>query len=72
MWVDRDNNCAFDDYSIILSTADAATFTGNVDVPAGQAPGSYRMRIRIWFSSGGNPCGTEVYGEVEDYALIVP
>ncbi|MEZ5196842.1 MAG: GEVED domain-containing protein [Bacteroidales bacterium] len=31
--------------------------------------GFYRLRIRIKYTSGLDPCGTTTYGEVEDYSF---
>ncbi|MBK9283091.1 MAG: hypothetical protein IPM51_02090 [Sphingobacteriaceae bacterium] len=53
----------------------AATFiSGSFTVPAGQAGGTYRMRVRCIWATNGNfidPCANTTYGEVEDYALYV-
>lgn len=44
-----------------------------ITVPAGQAPGSYRMRIRAVFGSTTVPvpCGNQNWSEAEDYTIVV-
>ena len=44
--------------------------TGTFQIPPTQAPGSYRMRVISDFAGNTQPCNS-VYGEVEDYTLIV-
>jgi PKD repeat protein len=49
------------------------TQTGTFDVPSGQAPGVYRMRVSGEFGFAGtppDPCGNQ-YGEHEDYTMVV-
>jgi len=46
-------------------------FTGDISVPAGTPNGSYRMRIRMTYSTPPCPCGDATYGETEDYTIIV-
>jgi PKD repeat protein len=47
------------------------TFEGDIEVPAGQMAGNYRMRIRMTYSTTPSPCGSSSYGEVEDYTIVV-
>nr|NQU93855.1 T9SS type A sorting domain-containing protein [Bacteroidota bacterium] len=47
------------------------TFEGDIEAPADQNPGQYRMRVRMTYSSSPAPCGNSSYGEVEDYTIIV-
>jgi len=47
------------------------TFEGDIEVPAGQMPGNFRMRVRMTYSSTPTPCGNSSYGEVEDYMITV-
>jgi hypothetical protein len=76
VWVDWDNNHVFDmvtEYQQLTGDGTGTNFTGNVNVPAGQASGDYRMRVRMSYATAiGNPCGTDSFGEVEDYTLHVP
>ena len=47
------------------------TFEGDIEVPAGQMAGLYRMRVRMTYSTAPTPCGNSSYGEVEDYTIVV-
>jgi gliding motility-associated-like protein len=53
----------------------AASFnSSNFTVPIGQAPGTYRMRVRCAYATSGNtidPCNNYGYGETEEYNLYV-
>ncbi len=43
-------------------------------IPAGQAPGAYRLRVRCAFATPGTaitPCGQFGFGETEDYTIYV-
>lgn len=74
-WVDWNQNFTFDvatNEEFILTTVDgAATFTGDIAVPAGTPSGNYRMRVRMNYSVAPVPCGILNYGEVEDYTISV-
>jgi hypothetical protein len=73
VYVDWNTNGSFSDAGefYTTTTTDAATYTGTITPPVGSS-GSHRMRIRMSYASAHNPCGTETYGEVEDYTVIVP
>jgi hypothetical protein len=47
------------------------TFIGDIEVPAVQMAGTYRMRVRMTYSSDPDPCDNASYGEVEDYTIVV-
>jgi hypothetical protein len=52
----------------------APVFHGSLTIPVGAMGGSTRMRIRVWNQSSGGgitPCGQRLYGEGEDYTLVV-
>jgi len=53
----------------------AGTFvSGNFTIPAGQAAGMYRMRVRCAYATSGtfiDPCNNYGFGETEDYNLYV-
>jgi gliding motility-associated-like protein len=43
-------------------------------IPVGQAPGTYRMRVRCMYATNGgviDPCNYNYYGEAEDYRVVV-
>ncbi|MBA3900323.1 MAG: gliding motility-associated C-terminal domain-containing protein, partial [Bacteroidetes bacterium] len=47
-------------------------FTGTAQVPLNVACGTFRMRVRCNYSVVNlNPCGTQTFGETEDYNVIV-
>ncbi|MCE3228159.1 MAG: hypothetical protein K0S32_2710 [Bacteroidetes bacterium] len=79
VFVDWNNDGTFTNGApekVIMTGVPAAnTFVaGNFTVPAGQAAGVYRMRVRcIWATTGAGitPCGATTYGEVEDYNIYV-
>jgi hypothetical protein len=76
VWVDWNNDFTFgvgtDEEFILTNNGTGAVFTGSIDVPAGTAAGSYRMRVRMSYSISYTPCGVGSYGEVEDYTIVVP
>jgi hypothetical protein len=74
IWVDWNNDLDFNDVGELMfsSTAAAITHTGAFNVPALQATGSYRMRVKS--VDGGqpiDPCATYSWTESEDYTFIV-
>jgi hypothetical protein len=77
VWIDWNQDYCFATYpayeQYILTNVGGIgeTFTGNITVPEGLACGAYRMRIRMTYSTTPTPGGTETYGEVEDYTLVV-
>ncbi len=76
VWVDwnRDKelgNQTSETFQLTNVGGQGQTFQGNIAVPADQATGQYRMRIRMTYSTAPVPCGDATYGEVEDYTLIV-
>ncbi|MFZ4707588.1 MAG: GEVED domain-containing protein [Bacteroidales bacterium] len=74
IWVDWNNNLDFtDDPPIsIIGTPGGGPYTANIVCPADAIAGTKRMRIRIHYTEEAtSPCGTSVYGEVEDYSLNV-
>ncbi len=71
-WVDWNQDKDFDDpgefYDLGTGTG---PYTGNISPPAGAILGMTRMRVRIQYYSTLSPCGTTMYGEVEDYGINV-
>ena len=74
-WIDWNNDLDFLDAgeAVITSTASyLSSFSGTITVPAGQAPGTYRMRVaNSWLGTIAAACGPASYGEFEDYSFIV-
>ncbi|WP_180277287.1 GEVED domain-containing protein [Chryseobacterium sp. 52] len=73
VWVDWNNNMSFNDpgETILATTTYAATGTANIAIPAGQAPGNYRVRMASSFIGAITPCGPAPYGNYVDFTLNV-
>ena len=75
IWIDWNNDGDFADAgeAVVTSTATfLASYSGSYVVPAGQAAGSYRMRIaNNWSVTILTACGPAPYGEYEDYTFTV-
>ena len=82
VYIDFNNNGSFSDpgelvlqNSVLLASgATAATFSGNITIPATAAPGSY-SRMRIVAEDGAAlatpaPCGAYGSGETQDYRVV--
>lgn len=77
IWIDWNQNGSFNDINdnVVCEINDEGQGTFTFDVPADAAIGTTRMRVRIKYSGSdcGDPCGTAIYGEVEDYSInIIP
>ncbi len=75
IWVDWNGNTTFEaSERVFNTTAYGSSATGTVTIPAGNANGSYRMRVLADFnkSNPDNPCGfNSGNGEAEDYTLEI-
>ncbi|NVO20632.1 MAG: carboxypeptidase regulatory-like domain-containing protein [Bacteroidetes bacterium] len=73
VWIDYNQNGSFEgsELTTLSSTTGGATFTGNIIVPLTAVPGPTTMRIRMSYATAADPCGTQSYGEVEDYTVIL-
>jgi hypothetical protein len=74
-WIDWDQNEIFDEdlveFELFAETGDSAVFKASVNVPFEAIPGSTRMRVRLMYTGELEPCGTTIWGEVEDYTVNV-
>ncbi len=76
-WIDWDQNEIFDEelinFEIIEDPSDPDTviFTSSIKVPLGAKSGSTRLRIRLTYTGDVLPCGSTIWGEVEDYSVVV-
>ncbi len=72
VWVDWNQNRAFDETPVELTANDNFTsFSGNIVPSKGSVQGNTIMRIRLLDASGkAIPTGESEYGEVEDYAIF--
>lgn len=76
VWIDWNQNGSFESSEQVYTTTTGTsssmnTYTIPIQVPSGTQPGSTRMRIRNYGSSGTNPCNQTSYGEVEDYMVTI-
>jgi hypothetical protein len=72
IWVDWNSNGDFSDDQAIVVTGTPGPFSATIACPANASIGSKRMRIRIHYTNEAtSPCGTAVWGEVEDYTITV-
>src|SRR5690554_4476024 len=78
VWIDFDNSGTFDeDEFFFIGTGSDETLTGDIDIPAGQDDGQYRMRVRVAAVGAGTAtwdmaCDeSQGYGETEDYTVEV-
>src|SRR5690606_21438978 len=71
-WVDWDQNGVFDvpseQYPL---TQSGGVFTGTITVPTTAPLGSTGMRLRMSWNTPPLPCGTQGYGDIEDYTINV-
>ncbi len=71
-WIDWDQNGEFDEEQIVFAGSPGdGPYTASIVPPPGAVTGETRMRVRIIYSGSLSPCGTTIYGEVEDYAINV-
>jgi len=75
VWIDWNMNREFggadETYSLNNVGGTGASFVGDITAPLSQGSGSYRMRIRMTYSTAPEPCGSATYGEIEDYTVII-
>lgn len=76
VWVDWNSNYSFLDageYTTMATIVSGGHWRGTITPPVGTPSGPKRMRVRMsyYVSPPGNPCGTESFGEVEDYTIQV-
>jgi hypothetical protein len=78
IWVDWNNNASFTDAGeeFIVTpypapSGGAPIVTATITAPPGTALGPKRMRIRQGWSTDPLPCGSSLYGNVEDYTVNV-
>ena len=82
VWVDLDNNMAFEDNERLFSQYTGGdpnyTYLFEITIPIGTAPGNYRMRIispwgsdGVTSTNGTGPCGEYQYGNFDDFTATV-
>jgi hypothetical protein len=72
-WIDWNRNGSFDNLSELYDLGDGidATLTTNITVPEGAYVGEIRMRVIEEYNEDPSPCGSDEYGETEDYTLNI-
>lgn len=75
IFIDWNNDLDFNDAGEIVYSSNGyvlSTVSGSFTVPAGQAAGSYRMRIVAdWNATQPGACPVSINGETEDYTFTV-
>ncbi len=77
IWLDLNLDGDFDDAGELLYTApanSAGPFTGSVTIPGTASVGQSRLRIRLYDNTAtvsNGPCGTDTWGQVEDYTVQI-
>ena len=77
VWVDWNNDLDFDDSGELVlnsATGEALQYDVNITPPPSAFIGPVRMRLRYeseTSSPASSPCGIALFGEVEDYTIVV-
>ncbi len=76
VWIDLDDNQTFDTNEFyLIGTGSDSVVEGDIEIPGGTAPGTYRMRISVLASDvpHDDPCFNDPgnFGEFEDYLVNV-
>ncbi|RRQ45513.1 GEVED domain-containing protein [Chryseobacterium sp. SC28] len=76
VWIDFNNDKDFYDAGeqVLMTPTQESPWTGSITIPRGATIGQTRMRVRLHDSSltpNSTPCGTSLYGQVEDYTLNI-
>jgi hypothetical protein len=72
VYCDWNHNGVLDDPGEVYTlVGPCSLFAGTIAVPANAPVSSTRMRVRLWYDTDPGPCGTDTYGETEDYTLHV-
>ncbi len=72
VWIDYNQNGILEDGMEFTSfTASSAFTTGTITVPPNAFNGPTKMRVRLIFAAGIVPCGTSIWGETEDYTVVI-
>lgn len=77
VWVDFNRNGIFDASEVIMQTSPDKTtpVTATFPVPGDSYVGNKPLKMRValrYNAAQTTPCGSYTYGEVEDYAVLIP
>jgi PKD repeat protein len=74
VWIDWDNDGAFADNELVLSSIGSTTHGGNISIP-GNAPAGLGLRMRVKSVAGtqaiGGACEDMDFGQAEDYQIVL-
>lgn len=74
VWVDWNLDGDFSDSGETIAVSGnpgGGPYTANIVAPLDALPGDHILRIRITYNKTPESCGTDTYGEVEDYTLHI-
>lgn len=74
VFVDWDQDLSFcdaDEVFVLSSNDDGATFNGEIICPETALLGATRIRVRMAYGAAARACGTDRFGEIEDYTMNV-
>jgi len=73
VWIDYNHNDTFDASELVqLATmGGGSSFSGTITPPLTAMTGPTTMRVRMSYATSANPCGSQTYGEVEDYTVVL-
>jgi len=72
VWIDYNQDNIFSADELVFAGNSTSTLSGSVEVPDAAISGETRMRISMRYGGSPAACGTFTYGEVEDYAVVIP
>lgn len=73
VWIDYNHNEVFEgtELTTLATLGGGSSFAGNIVLPLDALTGPTVMRVRMSYSMAADPCGTQTYGEVEDYQVVI-
>lgn len=74
IWIDWNHDMDFGDANetlVVNGSPGIGPYTASIVPPYSAVKGLTRLRARITYTGDVNPCGTTMYGEVEDYSIYV-
>ncbi|MCB0664888.1 MAG: hypothetical protein KDC80_03655 [Saprospiraceae bacterium] len=74
IWIDWNQDGDFDDAEeelVVTGNPGGGPYSATINTPPDALPGDHILRIRITYDKTPESCGTDPYGEVEDYTLNV-
>ncbi|MBK7174597.1 MAG: carboxypeptidase regulatory-like domain-containing protein [Bacteroidales bacterium] len=73
IWIDYNHNDTFDasELTTLATQGGGSSFTGNILAPLTAMTGATTMRVRMSYNTAANACGSQTYGEVEDYTVVL-